>query len=106
MLPFLNDSKSAKLDNESNVINSFDQSITFSKNHPNDDDSIDVCNHKCQGISTKLLVSHEDFNLGPESYLTKEDVLIETSSSFHDSLCSTICDASTCGEDTPCSSRL
>jgi len=70
-------------------------------NHSNDDDFIDLRNHKCPGVSTNLLVSHEDFNLDPESDSVK-GVLIETSSSSRYPLCTTICDTSTCDKDTPC----
>lgn len=65
LLPFLDDSWSTNLYNESNLINSFNQSVALGNNHSNDDDSIDVCNHKCPGVSSDLLVSHEDFSLGP-----------------------------------------
>lgn len=103
MLPFLNDSQFANIDSESNPTNSFDQSITFGKNHPNDDDSIDVFDHEFPGASIDLLVSHEDFTLDPEYDSVKEDVVIKNSSSFHYPLCSTICDVSTYDGDNPCS---
>lgn len=64
-LPFLDDFQSANFGSESNVINSFNQSVALGKNHSNDDDSIDVCNHECPSVSVDLLVSHEDFNLDP-----------------------------------------
>lgn len=75
--------------------------ITFGKNHPNDDDSIDVFNHEFPGASTNLLVSHEDFTFDLESNSVKEDVLIENSSSSHYPLCSTVYDSSTCNGDNP-----
>lgn len=102
-LPFLDHSRSNNIGSESNVINYFDQSVALGNNSFDDDDSVDVCDHKSPGVSSNLLVSHEYFNLDPESNSIKEDVLIETSSSSHYPLCSIIYDASTCDQDTPCS---
>lgn len=83
VLPFLDDSQPSNLISESNVINSFNQSIALGNNHYNDDDSVDVCDHELPCVSVDLLVSHEDFTLDPEYDLVKEDVLVESSSSSH-----------------------
>lgn len=88
---------------ESNVINYFNQSVALGNSHSNDDDFVEVCDHEFPGASLDLLVYHEEFLVDLESDLVKEDVLIETSSSSHYPLCSTICNTSTYDGNTPCS---
>ena len=73
--------------------------MSLDYNHSNDDDFIDECDYECPGATTDPLVSYEDFTLDWESDSVKENVFIETSSSSHYPLCSSICDASTCDGD-------
>ena len=89
---------------QSNAVNYFNQSVALGNNHSDEDDFVDACDHECLGASSDLSVSHEDFTLDLESDSVKEDVLIETSSSSHYPLCSSLYDASTCDRDTPCPS--
>ena len=61
-----------------------------------------VCDDEFPSPSANILVPLEDFNLKGldlEFDSVKEYALIETSSSSHCPLCSTICGASTCNED-------
>jgi len=67
-------------------------------------DSFDVWDEEGPSASANLLISHEDFNLYLKSNYVKEYVFIKTSYSSHCPFFSTICDASTCDRDTPCSS--
>lgn len=77
--------------------------------HSDDDDSIEVYYDEYTSAPIDILVSQEYFNfkdLDIEFDSVKEDVLMQTSSSAHYPLCSNICNAVTCEEYTPCSSRL
>lgn len=91
--------------NETNLINQLNK--VLGNHHSDDDDYVDVHGDEFPNAPTDLLVSQEDSilkDLDLESHSVKEDVLMKNSSSPPYPACSTICNASICDEDTPCSS--
>lgn len=62
-LPFSDDFQSTNIGSESNVIDSFNQTVALGNNHYIDDD--------WSGVSIFFLVSHEDITLYPEYDLVK-----------------------------------
>lgn len=94
----MDDSQFFILGRESNAINYFNQPPSLGCNS-----NISVFHDECPITSLNISVSNEYFNLDLESILVKEYVHIKTSSSPHYPLYLTICNPSTCDEDTPCS---